>query len=190
VLSLFAGPGVVAPIPKAPGGRRPRVSDGFHEAGGKARGGKGHRGTDWMYRRVFPWLWSMATVHPWGSRWHFMLPAIPVVAILPGRVVSAGKLATGWHVRIDHGQGHDSTYHHLASVLESIEPGVHVGAGQPVGVVGGSPIGYGLVHLHLDCRINGKYVDPGAWIPRWKVLSFDEAWNGVGRVGTEDLAAA
>jgi murein DD-endopeptidase MepM/ murein hydrolase activator NlpD len=186
-VSLFDSPACVIPVPMLDG-RRAVISDGFHPKGSKERNGVGHRGTDWMYRRRLPSLTRAAMGHPWGSRWHFMVPGIPALAVLPGRVYRAGRLSTGWHVILDHGHEHGTGYHHMLHLLPEIEAGAHVEAGQPLGIIGGSPVGFGLAHLHLDCAIKGRWQDPAPWVKKWRRLTLEQAWAGRGRVQMDETA--
>ena len=69
--------------------------------------------------------------------------------------------------------------------------------GYPVGIVGGSPVGHGTVHCHRDLaietnvgkstlkrgRLAGTFIDEAPYAKRWRVLTFEEAWASVGRVG-------
>jgi murein DD-endopeptidase MepM/ murein hydrolase activator NlpD len=187
-VSLFDSTECVFPVPMLDG-RRAVISDGFHAKGdARYRNGAGHRGIDIMYRRRFPALTQAAMGHPWGSRWHFMLPGIPALAMLPGKVYRAGKLSTGYHVIIDHGQEHGTGYHHLLHLLPEIERGEMVRAGQPLGIIGGSPVGYGLAHLHLDTAIKGRWQDPARWVRKWRHLTLEEAWAGRGRLSMDETA--
>jgi murein DD-endopeptidase MepM/ murein hydrolase activator NlpD len=182
-VSLFDSPACVIPVPMLD--RRASISDGFHPKGDmRFRNGVGHRGTDWMYRRRLPALTKAAMGHPWGSRWYFMVPNTPALAILPGKVYRAGKLSTGWRVILDHGSEHGSGYYHLSSLAPGIDFGINVEAGQPLGVIGGSPAPgtFGLCHLHLDVAIKGRFVDPAPFARKWRHLSLAEA----GRVGWHD----
>ena len=159
----FTDPGWVYPVPIAADGRKASISDGFHARGDmRFRNGVGHRGHDIMYRKPR----SGPAHHPWSSRWYEMIPHTPALAAGPGLVFRAGRLATGWHVIIDHGDGAGTGYHHLAEIL--VRKGQIVTAGLPVGIVGGSPIGYGLAHLHCDVAQDGKFFDAARLMARWR----------------------
>jgi murein DD-endopeptidase MepM/ murein hydrolase activator NlpD len=178
----------VAPVSMSRDGVRASISDGFHPKGDtRFRGGVGHRGTDWMYRRRIPALTKAGMGHPWGSRWYRMEHGIPALCVLSGRVFRAGRLATGWHVIVEHQGGWGHAHHHLSSLCDGIEAGVSVTTGQPLGVVGGSPVGFGLVHDHLDIAHHGRFVDPARWVGKWRHLSFADAWQGHGHVSGDDL---
>ena len=172
-------PGWLWPVPIAADGRKPQISDGFHAAGdASVRGGVGHRGQDIMYRKLLP----TAPRHPWSSKWYEMLPRTPAVAANEGVVYRSGRLDTGWHVILDHGDGIGTGYHHLSELLPGTERGCRVRAGEPLGVVGGSPIGYGLCHLHFDVAADGRFQDAARWMKRWGFLTLEQAWAGIGRV--------
>jgi murein DD-endopeptidase MepM/ murein hydrolase activator NlpD len=167
------------PVPIAADGRRPTISDGFHEAGDPTvRNGAGHRGQDVMYRKA----WPSAPKHPWSSRWYEMLPRTPAIAARSGEVFRCGRLSTGWHVILDHGEGIGTAYHHLSELVAGIEHGSFVHTASPLGVIGGSPVGYGLVHLHFDVAIGGRFIDAGKLMRRWGYVTLEQAWAGVGRV--------
>lgn len=172
--------GWVWPVPLAPDGRKPQISDGYHRAGDpKKRQGQGHRGQDIMYRRR---ALRASQPHPWSSPNYEMLPKTPALAANDAVVFRSGKLATGWHVILDHGDGVGTGYHHLSELLPGTEPGALIYAGTPLGIVGGSPIGYGLVHLHFDVALVGRFIDAAQVMRRWSYLNLEEAWGDHGRV--------
>jgi murein DD-endopeptidase MepM/ murein hydrolase activator NlpD len=218
-LPTLAAPGVF-PLPRSLDGRAPTISDGFHSkadlAAGKAK--RQHRGSDWMYRRAKPGKFT----HPWQSK-AFEIPSdvqTPALAIWRGRVLVAGLIRTGGVVFLDHGGGLATAYHHLRGLLvgnrqvisrspyyevgqieymgkPELDVGDEVPAGYPVGIVGGSPVGYGLVHLHLDVAtdvdIKNSTLERGRLAGRfqampstrgWRLLDFEAAWGDQGRVGT------
>ena len=176
----------VWPFPVFPGlpARKPQISDGFHAAGDKAfRGGVGHRGQDVMLRKRLP----SSAKHPWSSKWYYVEENTPALACGSGVVARAQKLATGWCVEIAHGDGLGTTCHHLSKAL--VSTGVRVVAGQPIGIVGGSPIGYGLVHLHFDVKAGGKFQDAARWMRKWGYVTLDEAWGRLVVLGPLENAA-
>lgn len=177
----------IYPVPNHPDGRLAQISDGFHAIGDmKYRAGKGHLGADIMYRKRS----SSPAQHPWSSKWYEIPPRTPALAIAEGRVIFAAKIGTGHQVRIDHGDQIATGYFHMSELLVSV--GVTVAGGTPVGIVGGSPVGYGLVHLHFDLQIGAisparvAKKDPGPYLIRWKHLAYDEAWGDIGRASSED----
>lgn len=152
----------IFPLPNHRDGRQASVSDGFHSladiAAGHAK--RQHRGSDLMYRRTVKA--DPAKEHPYGSTW-YEIPAnypTPALATHTGRVVLAENSVTGWWVVLDIGGAVGLAYHHLQNVV--VRPGAFVGAGTPLGTVGGSPRpgDYGLWHLHFD-RAEGCKFDIG-----------------------------
>lgn len=188
----LGGPGWVWPMERHPTDHRPPViSDGYHTAADLAVGRaiRTHRGVDVMYRRPQPWP-AKGDVehidHPWQSRGHEVPPNIRARAAGPGTVTVSKKLATGWAVCIDHGNGVETAYHHLERSLVVV--GQDVVAGEFVGIVGGSPpararvaelmrkgvpraaaerMAHGLIHLHFDLVVNGRFVDPEPYLRSW-----------------------
>jgi len=174
-------PGWLWPVPISADGRKPSISDGFHLAGDtRFRQGVGHRGQDIMYRRRL--LGPPVAPHPWSSPHYEMFPRTPAIAANEGEVYRCGRLVTGWHVILDHGDGFGTGYHHLSELAHGLEHGARVAAGEPLGVVGGSPVGYGLVHLHFDVATNGRFIDAAAVMRRWGYVTLEQAWGGIGRV--------
>lgn len=200
---------MIFPLPKHNDGRKASVSDGFHAKGDmKYRNGVGHRGSDVMYRKKA----ASAPVHPYSSKWYEIpKPAglggydVPVLAVETGKIVAACKLTTGYWVALDLGGGVGVAYHHLQHIFVDATQvdGAYpvVGEGTPLGSVGGSPVGYGLWHLHFDkatgCkfdanflakygRLDGKFVDAGKYLAGCTHLSLVDAWGEHGRVGVHD----
>lgn len=82
----------------------------------------------------------------------------PVLAASSGKVSFAGRMDTyGNVVFIEHGNGIQTRYAHLASI--NVRVGANVGITQQVGTVGntGGSTGY---HLHFEIRMNGTPYDP------------------------------
>ena len=209
------------PLPATQSGVKPRISDGRHTRADKAAGrsGRVHRGVDIMYRRKLPA--NARKAHPWGSKWYYIPQNVPTpcLAAFDGVVIAAGIIKTGGVVFLDHGDGVGTAYHHLRGVLvgehtfmsqghaltpdavslgvPDIRIGEEIKAGKPVGVVGGSPVGYGLAHNHFDKveeldveastlgrgRLAGSFQDPAKDMRGWDVVHYDVAWGDVGRVG-------
>lgn len=167
------------PVPIAADGRKPRISDGFEKPGNmKKRGGEGHRGQDIMYRKRLP----LPRRHPWSSPGYMMFPRTPAIAAHEAAVFRCGRIDTGWHVILEHGDGIGTGYYHMSELVPGIVEGAAVRAGQPLGIVGGSPIGYGLVHLHFDVAVQGRFIDAGILMLRWQHTPLERAWGAVGRV--------
>jgi len=83
----------------------------------------------------------------------------PIIAAASGRVIvaDASTWGYGYHVIVDHGNGYQTLYAHLANFAVSV--GESVSSGQPVGSVGltGRTTG---PHLHFEIRQNGALVNP------------------------------
>jgi len=79
-----------------------------------------------------------------------------------GKVTTAGWVSGyGYCVIIDHGNGMVTLYAHM-SKLHSMK-GQHVLRGQVIGEVGNTGNSTGP-HLHLEVRVNGKYMDPEKYV--------------------------
>ncbi|WP_202596773.1 M23 family metallopeptidase [Curtobacterium oceanosedimentum] len=86
----------------------------------------------------------------------------PVVAVMPGRVVSAGPLGGyGNQVLLAHPDGTQTRYGHLSRI--DVLPGQTLSAGEQVGAVGSTGISTGP-HLHFEVIIGGTPVDPSPWL--------------------------
>ncbi len=86
----------------------------------------------------------------------------PVVAVMPGRVVSAGPLGGyGNQVLLAHPDGTQTRYGHLSRI--DVLPGQSLSAGEQVGAVGSTGISTGP-HLHFEVIIGGAPVDPAPWL--------------------------
>jgi len=123
----------------------------------------------------------------------------PVYAILPGRVAyvsrTAGHSSYGRYVVVVHdgeAPAWHSLYAHMASIHSAIEPGVRVGAGTVLGIMGRSAAGYRIprsrahVHLEVGFRLTDGFQD---WFDRQKFGSRNRhgAWNGMNLVGIDPL---
>lgn len=86
----------------------------------------------------------------------------PVVAALPGRVVSAGVLGGyGNQVLLQHADGTATRYGHLSAI--DVRPGQVLRAGERLGAVGNTGVSTGA-HLHLEVIVAGTPIDPAAWL--------------------------
>ncbi|TMC12380.1 MAG: M23 family metallopeptidase [Chloroflexi bacterium] len=86
----------------------------------------------------------------------------PVLAPAGGVVVGAGEAGScGIHVLLDHGGGVATLYCHLAQAL--VGPGQPVFAGEQLGRVGATGLATGP-HLHFEVHLEGRPVDPAAWL--------------------------
>ena len=82
-----------------------------------------------------------------------------VFATADGTVVrsTAGQTSTGNTLVIDHGNGYETSYHHLFRVLTA--PGSQVKRGDIVALTGNTGLSF-APHLHYEVRLNGMRVDP------------------------------
>lgn len=82
----------------------------------------------------------------------------PIIAATNGTVTFAGTMGTyGIVVFVDHGNGMQTRYAHLAGSM--VSTGQHVKGGQTVGLLGTTG-GSSGPHLHYEIRMNGKTYDP------------------------------
>ncbi|MFQ5525845.1 MAG: M23 family metallopeptidase [Thermoanaerobaculia bacterium] len=89
-------------------------------------------------------------------------PGRTVQAPAQGIVVEAGRVGRlGNAVYISHGYGVTTRYGHLSRI--DVEPGQRIGRGDTIGRVGntGKSTGY---HLHYEVRIDGRAVNPIAYM--------------------------
>ena len=190
---------MIYPLPRHADGRKASISDHFHSAAdvkaGRAK--RRHRGCDLMYWR--PLLQRRGVRHPYQSAGYEVPPPaelggydVPVLATELALVMLVQKLTTGWAVALRLEGGAGIVYHHVRGPM--VSPGAFVPEGAPVAYVGGSPIGYGLWHLHLDRypkvtawvfddlgRLGGGEEDPAPYLKGGRSLTLEEAWGGVGR---------
>lgn len=86
----------------------------------------------------------------------------PVKAAASGTVVQAGWAGhSGNRVRIDHGNGLETTYNHNTSLKVSV--GQKVKRGDVVSLSGTTGNSTGC-HLHFEVLVHGDAVDPAAWL--------------------------
>ncbi|HEY9180498.1 MAG TPA: peptidoglycan DD-metalloendopeptidase family protein [Candidatus Baltobacteraceae bacterium] len=85
-----------------------------------------------------------------------------ITAAASGTVISAGWYGGyGNYILIDHGGGMATGYGHCSQIFVSV--GQQVQKGQAIGAVGSTGASTGP-HLHFEVRINGKAVDPAAYL--------------------------
>jgi murein DD-endopeptidase MepM/ murein hydrolase activator NlpD len=85
-----------------------------------------------------------------------------ITAAASGTVISAGWYGGyGNYILIDHGGGMATGYGHCSQIFVSV--GQQVQKGQAIGAVGSTGASTGP-HLHFEVRINGKPVDPAAYL--------------------------
>ncbi|MBT2501591.1 murein hydrolase activator EnvC [Curtobacterium sp. ISL-83] len=138
-----------------------------------------------------PWVWptgSRVVARPWEAPSSDYGPGhrgvdVPAglgttaVAVGAGTITFAGPVGGRTVVTIDHGGG-------LLSTLDSVDPLVATGDIVEQGdVVGRVAVGHcpaSAPCLHLGARVDGRYVDPTAFLPpaAWPVLLPDDAWPG------------
>lgn len=119
------------------------------------------------------WVWPATgeTTSEFGRRWGRLHEGIdvangvgtPVVAATDGHVSFAqAKSGYGLTVKIDHGDGVQTTYSHLSAI--AVAPGDTVGAGQRLGAMGctGSCTG---PHVHFEVRRGHAPVNPRTVLP-------------------------
>lgn len=101
----------------------------------------------------------------------------PASAVDDGTVAFAGAVGGRTVVTIDHGDGLVST---LDSVTPLVAAGDEVVQGAPVGRVSVGHCPESAPCLHLGARVDGRYVDPMAYLPpaEWPVLLPESAWPG------------
>ncbi len=96
----------------------------------------------------------------------------PVIAHTAGRVVfcqtghknnkgSTGNASYGNCVKLDHGDGVETLYAHLATV--KVKNGEQVAQGQVIGTMGNTGNSYGT-HLHFEVRKDGSRIDPTPYL--------------------------
>ncbi|WP_144411230.1 M23 family metallopeptidase [Curtobacterium sp. MR_MD2014] len=86
----------------------------------------------------------------------------PVVAAMPGRVVSAGPLGGyGNQVLLAHPDGTQTRYGHLSRI--DVLPGQTLSAGEQLGAVGSTGVSTGP-HLHFEVIVGGTPIDPAPWL--------------------------
>lgn len=162
----------VWPVPRW-NGRTAVISDGFDSP---RAGLPRHGGVDIMFRRVPSDPYKKGT--PNGSKWHVMPDGLVAVAASDGVVWSAGKMPTGHAVVIDHTPTKAATFYaHLETLLvketANAKSGERVRAGQPIGIIGASPIdAEHLKHLHFELWLGGPNdrIDPSNVMKGWDVI--------------------
>ncbi len=86
----------------------------------------------------------------------------PILAAASGTVVSTGyEGAYGNQIIIDHGDGYQTTYAHLAGIGVSV--GDKVSTGDRIGTRGSTGNSTGA-HLHFEVTKDGKFIDPEGWL--------------------------
>jgi murein DD-endopeptidase MepM/ murein hydrolase activator NlpD len=97
----------------------------------------------------------------------------PVLAVFDGVVEKLERDAArggraGIFLVVAHGGGAvRSRYIHLDEIAPELVPGARVGAGQPIGRLGGTGVFHSSPHLHFGLEVRGRYVDPEPYLLRW-----------------------
>lgn len=88
----------------------------------------------------------------------------PIRAAAAGTVVFAGwsYYGEGFNVRIDHGNGVQTSYYHGETVWAQV--GQNVAAGQEIMYMGSTGNSTGT-HLHLGIKLDGVFIDASPYIP-------------------------
>lgn len=175
----------VFPVPSL-GDREAVISDGFGSPRTRADGSKErHLGADLMYRRrgardliaVYP----PGTVN--GTKGYFMPDGVPALAVSAGVVAFAAWTPVGNAVIVRHANGWATYYTHLGSL--AVARGEFVAAGQPIGIIGGSPAdGPQLKHLHIELWERGSRssaVDPAPFLNAWARVAIS-SWTPTARI--------
>ncbi len=88
-----------------------------------------------------------------------------MTAMADGRVVFAGNMdIRGGYVLVDHGRGVYSGYAHLSVI--HVAPGQFVRQGELLGLAGSTGRSSDP-HLHVEMRVNNRWVDPVDFVNMW-----------------------
>src|SRR5262249_54631553 len=154
-------------------GRRPVISSGFNSP---RPGLDRHGGVDVMYARSSSDPFKAGT--PNGSAGYVMPDDMVALAASDGAIWSAGSTPKGFEVVIDHAPSPWTTYYaHLDKLFVSTRSpgagGPRVRAGQPLGIIGFSPLDKErLKHLHFELWRGAPKdrVDPEAVMSSWETV--------------------
>lgn len=90
----------------------------------------------------------------------------PVVATTDGVIAKIGVSPTyGQFIEVAHGDGMTSKYAHLSGTVTGVTPGLAVGEGEKIGMVGSTGRSTGP-HLHFEMRKDGDPMDPSSFMGR------------------------
>jgi len=174
-------------------GYRPVVSDTYSAV--KTPTHREHHGVDVMFRRTSPADQPQFPAGtPAGSPHYFMPEGVQVLAAADGTLWSSKVTPGGISIVIDHGKPWATYYQHLSKALVPIgisgaHLGIKIARGQPIGIVGGSPLdGEHLRHLHFEMWRGGgadAHVDPQLeGFDSWPLFDQTEASTWDNRRGT------
>lgn len=162
----------VWPVPRW-NGRVPMISDGFNSP---RPGVPRHGGVDIMFARLSADAYKAGS--PNASKLFVMPDGLTALAASDGVVRSAMQTPHGFAVVLDHGAKLATFYTHLEKLLISpAAPGKsneHVRAGQPIGIIGASPLdAEHLKHLHFEVWLGGPNdrIDPEPLMRDWSVVA-------------------
>lgn len=163
----------VWPVPRW-NGRMPMISDGFDSP---RPGVPRHGGVDIMFARLPADAFKAGT--PNASKLFVMPDGLTAVAASDGVVRSAMNTPHGFAVVIDHAPYKVATFYtHLEKLLVAAAgPGKsneRVRAGQPIGIIGASPLDAGhLKHLHFEVWLGGPNdrIDPTPLMRSWETVA-------------------
>jgi hypothetical protein len=162
----------VWPVPRW-NGRAPVISDGFESPRPDL---PLHGGVDVMFARQPSDAYKSGS--PNGSKLFVMPDSMVAVAASDGVVWSAMRTPHGFAVVIDHGPNKVATFYtHLDKLLVApAAPGKsseRVRAGQPIGIIGASPLDTEhLKHLHFEIWLGGPNdrIDPSVLMRGWETV--------------------
>ena len=154
-------------------GRAPAISDGFDSP---RAGFVRHGGVDLMFPRTVADTFKIGS--PNASRMFVMPDGLAAIAASEGVVWSAKQTPQGFAVVIDHAPRKIATFYtHLEKLLVApTAPGKsseRVAAGQPIGIIGASPLdAEHLKHLHFEVWLGGPSdrIDPSTLMRTWTTV--------------------
>jgi hypothetical protein len=166
----------VWPVPSWQG-RKPTISDGFYSP---RAGYPLHGGADLMYARLPSDPYKAGS--PNGTKGFVMPDGLTALAASDGVVWSAFQTPQGFAIVIDHGKRGaypvSTFYTHLDHLLvkptDRAASKERVAAGQPIGVIGFSPLDPEKIkHLHFELRLGGAIdrIDPAPVMRSWPVIA-------------------
>lgn len=166
----FAGPlpgRWVWPVPRW-NGRAPVISDGFDSP---RPGYPRHGGVDLVFARTASDAFKAGT--PNASKLFVMPDGVNALAASDGVVRSAAATPQGQAVVIDHAPRKVATFYtHMERLL--VKEGDRVRAGQPIGIIGASPLdAEHLKHLHFEVWLGGPSdrIDPAPLMRAWEITA-------------------